>query len=285
MPPLSIAGVVLAFVLLITLHLRIGRLPRAFHVVARKERTREGGALLDAMKEAVATRSGQAVIALQAHQEQLAQTLRAQVAEAEARTRAAEQRAADSEASLGKAFVVLCELRMTLDTAGTVIRELDALLQRVPVAMAPQAAPAREPPAPATTRRALAETIPDADDDFDDDEEMTRVAERPVIVATSRPPPVARERTSARSITPPGSARPLPPVPGIVAASLGPRPEGGRHSTPRPTAGNPSPRAAAQPPEPRRAPSDRPFAGTGPTMPSMTSVREQGCPPHRTGTT
>jgi hypothetical protein len=283
MPSLAVAGVVLAFVLLLTLHLRIGRLPRALHAVARKERTQEGGALLDAMKEAVATRSGQAVIALQAHQDQLAQSLRAQVAEAEARARAAEHRAADTEASLGKAFVVLCELRTTLDTAWTVIRELDALLQRVPVATGPQAARRPEPAAPATTRRELAETIPDPEGDFDDDDEMTRVAERPVIVATSRIPAASRERTSARSITPPGSSRPLPPVPGIVAASLGPRPDGGRHSTPRPPAGNPAPRAPAEAPEPRRAPPDRPFAGTGPTMPSMTTVREQGCPPHRTG--
>lgn len=267
MPLSALAGLALALALalLVALHLRVSGLPHALLALARKERAQDGGTLLDAMKEAVAARSGQAVIAVQTYQEQMAQSLRAQVAEAETRARVAERRAADTATALEAASALLRELRAALDVASNHTRELRAHRSR-PGPTLPPASPAPPPvtlpdadeaerttvemPPPAPSAPSLAEPPPDApasgcqprteasgragasppppgpvrlvplasveDEPIDDEDEKTRVADRPATFAA-----MLRARRAPTV---------LPPAPGHEAASRArpPRREGTR---------------------------------------------------------
>jgi hypothetical protein len=75
-------------------------------------------------------------------------------------------------------------------------------------------------------------------------------------------PPASRDRPTPRALTPPGSARPLPAEPGIVAARLGPRPD----SAGSRVRGEP----LCSPPDPHRPP--RRSVALSQTLPSMPSV-------------
>jgi hypothetical protein len=116
---LLVAGLGLALVLLIALHHRISSLPFALWSEARREREDTAPKALDAMKEAVAAKVGNSLIALQRYEDNIAGIFRAQVADAETRARVAERRAADTSSALQAATTLLRELREVLDAAKT----------------------------------------------------------------------------------------------------------------------------------------------------------------------
>ncbi len=240
----ALGGLSLAIVLLLALHLRLSGLPGTLLAVARKDRVQDGGRLLDAMKEAVAARSGQAVIAVTTLQDQLAQSLRAQLAEAEMRARVAERRAADTVTALEAASTLVRELRESLESVSEVARSLHAIQQRpapVPPPSSPRPAPpssvkkreaARSPGLDEDTERKTAEmpsgpvitvgpAVPvvfDDDGGFDDENEQTKVADKtgafaalrkgPQAAQSSGPAEPALNRRALRSTTV------LPPPPG-----------------------------------------------------------------------
>ena len=211
------AGLVLALVLL---YRKTASLPSVFRAVAKSLREQDDSRAVDAMKEAVAVRAGQAVIAIQTYQEQMATSLRAQIAEAETRARVGERRAADTATALEAASTLVRELRAAIDAAARLCRALEA---RRP--SRPPLPTTRPPSAPApddeierqTTEMPSPPALPRAGDEagFGDDEQ-TRVADRPAGAALVR---------RARLIPVPGG-RAEPRSPTI----LPPGPDGGRHS-------------------------------------------------------
>ncbi len=198
----SLLGLSMAFV---ALQRRLSALPHAVLALVRKERAHDGGRLLDVMKEAVAARSGQAVIAIQTCQEQIAQSLRAQIAEAETRARIAERRALDTATALEAATTLVRELRATLDVSATLVRHLLAHPQApgTPAAQGPstdaddgERTTTEMPPAsdgaPASGRQPrtaapedFARVRPDGGG-FDDEDEQTRVADGGATLAALR---------------------------------------------------------------------------------------------------
>ncbi len=134
-------GLVLTPALLLLLYRRLGALPLAVSAAVQRSsstRDREDRAL-DAMAEAVAAKSGRAVMAIHAYQEQMVDSLRAQVADAEVRARAAERRAADATRALGAAADLVRELHGALDTALGLARELRELQLTAAITMGPEA--------------------------------------------------------------------------------------------------------------------------------------------------
>jgi hypothetical protein len=235
---------VVAFVLacLVVIQRRLHTLPRALLAVVRKERAEDASKLLDAMKEAVAARSAQAVIAIQTYHEQMAQSFRAQVAEAETRARVAERRALDTATALEAATTLVRELRATLDVSATLVRHLfHASAAAPPASSAAPAAPTALPElddterqttempalttgvssrpqpdpeaAPASGRkpRAVASSGLDEGGDFDDEDEQTRVADRGGVLAALRK---ARRSPTLLPPAPEPGASPLPRSPG-----------------------------------------------------------------------
>jgi hypothetical protein len=223
----ALAVLVLAVVLAIYRALR--RLPLAVWSIVKRERNQDDGRALDTMKEAVAVRAGQAVIAIQTYQEQIAHSLRAQIAEAETRTRIAERRAADTATALEAASTLVRELRAALEAASGLTRELGAQLSAapprppLPSTMPPSAPP---PGLPAdrlagvedTDRKTIEMPSPPAsasgispvDDEggFGDDAEQTRVADRPAALALVRrarliPLPGGAANTRSFTLLPP----------------------------------------------------------------------------------
>jgi hypothetical protein len=194
-----VAAAALSLVLVLALHLRLSGVPHAVWSIARRERAQDGGMLLDSMKEAVAARSGRAVVAIQAYQEQIAQTLRVQIAEAETRARAAERRAAEAAKTLDAASDLLRELRAVIDAASGVTRRLHALdhgprpmLSSIELEFADgqdERKTTEMPSAPSFDGLASI----DVDFDFDDEDEKTRIADRGGSFSIARaavvPPP------------------------------------------------------------------------------------------------
>jgi hypothetical protein len=180
------------------LHYRMGRLPASLRALARKDALQEGGQLVDVMKEAVASRAGQALIAIQTYQEQLAQLARAQIAQAEVRAQLAERRASDTATALDAATALVRELRAMLDAAAEA-RAAPPASTPSKLRAAPPAPPSlagEEPPerqtikAPAPSASGLRLGVPRADvedgGEFDDKDEMTTVADRAGALATLR---------------------------------------------------------------------------------------------------
>ena len=124
---LLVVGLAVTPALLVALYRRLGDLPFAVSAAAQRERARTEPRALDAMAEAVAAKSGQAVIAVQAYHEQLAHSLRGQVADAETRARVAERRAGEATRALGAAAELVRELHGALDTALGLAREMREL--------------------------------------------------------------------------------------------------------------------------------------------------------------
>jgi hypothetical protein len=128
---LIVLGLALTPALLVALYRRLGDLPLAVSAAAQRDRARTEARTqaiaLDSMAEAVAAKSGQAVIATQSYQEQTAESLRCQIAEAETRARVAERRAAEAVKALSAAAELVRELHGALDTALGLARELREL--------------------------------------------------------------------------------------------------------------------------------------------------------------
>lgn len=216
---------VLALALLLAIHRALSRIPIAVWSIAKRERNQDDGRTLDAMKEAVATRAGHAVIAIQTYQEQIAHSLRAQIADAETRARVAERRAADTTTALEAASTLVRELRAALDTASMLARELAAqhpprppLTTSMPPSAPPPVLPSEaedterkttempSPPAPASDVAHV-----DGDDGGFGDDEQTRVADRPAALAMLGRPRLIPLPGGAGK---PRSPTLLPPAPG-----------------------------------------------------------------------
>jgi hypothetical protein len=123
----TLVAAALSLALVLALHVRVSRIPHVVWSLARRERAQDGASLLDSMKEAVAARSGHAIVAIQAYQEQIAQSLRIQIAEAETRSRAAERRAAEAVKALDAASDLVRDLRAVVEAASGVTRRLSTL--------------------------------------------------------------------------------------------------------------------------------------------------------------
>jgi hypothetical protein len=193
------SGFVLMLGLLVAVYRRLGGFPLSVWTVVQRERARSEPRVLDAMAEAVASKSGQAIIAVHAYQEQIAESLRAQVADAETRARVAERRAADAGTTLSAAADLVRELHRSLEAARILTRELREL--RVISPKEPTARPAplpsvsaadtesddgdrtttEVPGAPPGSARSDAE-----EPGFDEQDENTRVANRPATLPDAR---------------------------------------------------------------------------------------------------
>jgi hypothetical protein len=188
---LLVLGLVVMPVLLVALYRRLGDLPLSVWAVAQRERARSEPRALDAMAEAVAAKSGQALIVIQAYQEQIAESLRAQIADAETRARVAERRAADAGTALSAAADLVRELHRSLEAARILTRELRELRTVSPKEPSPKEPSVR--PAPLVSA---------ADTESDDGERTT--TEVPFNDgAASGPKPRAPSEPDA----PPSSAR------------------------------------------------------------------------------
>jgi hypothetical protein len=184
-PPLALALIVALYLL----HAKVDTIPLRILRLVQKEGEQNGPKALDAMREAVASRAGTAVVAIRQYEAQIAASYRAQIAEAEVRARQAERRAADTTTALQTALSLVGELRAVLDTVGP------ALVRRVPRPAA--AEPPVESPLPPrgddVERRTIeiapaspGDTLPSAVNDGDDlgDDEKTRVGKRPGVGAS-----------------------------------------------------------------------------------------------------
>lgn len=233
MNPWAMVAMVVAYGTLVgVLDGKLRDLPSAVRTLIRKEREQDGVRQLDAMKEAVAARAGQAVIAIQSYQEQLAHSLRAQIADAETRARIVERRAADTTTALEAASTLVRELRAALDSAAALSRELAAQLRAAPprpprsTTVPPSAPPPALPTDADDTERKTTEMpsppptasgVPrvDGDDGGFGDDEQTKVTDRPAALAMLARPrliPLPRGSTKPRSPTL------LPPAPGCDEA-------------------------------------------------------------------
>ena len=171
------AGLAVALALLVGLHYRLGELPINVWAQVKRDRDTPTPKALDAMKEAVAIKAGAAVLAIQRHEENLAATFRAQVAEAETRARMSERRAADTVTALQAAAELVRELRGALDAAPRAVAPPPEAIETARKPGSPEPA-SRERSSPRTGLPPGIATSPDGEERLSEDE-MTRVALRP----------------------------------------------------------------------------------------------------------
>lgn len=174
----------------------------------------------DALREAAKVEAATLLAGLRAHHDQAQSDLRAQVASADIRARAAERAASDMKTGLETATALVRELRAILDTQRG---------HRGPTSTSTQPDPIADDP-DSDARKTIDMPRPRAGflDDDEPEEELTRVAKRPpgaALTGVSNGFRLAASRAmKPPSIAPPGSATVLPPEPAHVAAGLGPRP-------------------------------------------------------------
>jgi hypothetical protein len=197
---------------------KLDGLPGALRRIAARERDDAAGA----MKEAVAKRAGEALVAIRGHEQQLDQSLRLQLADAEARARVAERRAADTATALEAASTLVRDLRAALDSAAGLTLALAAQgSARPPGPPRPTSQPSEAPPAAdePTARDTLEMGAPPAppvasaneDEDSVDDGANTTVGDRSAalkLVQRGRLIPAPGAGAKPRSVTV------LPPAPG-----------------------------------------------------------------------
>jgi hypothetical protein len=175
------AGLALTLALIVTVHWRLDGLPLRIWSIAKKERDEGQGAAVTALQEATAARVGPIVNSIRSYHEQIAATLRVQVADAEMRARVAERRSSEAGVALRAASELVREARALRDD----------LARLLPAGVVPGGAPAT---APAELRTAPLlpppPRAPDADSEdsgawthdarpSDADGEHTRVGPRP----------------------------------------------------------------------------------------------------------
>jgi hypothetical protein len=153
---------VLALVLLIALHYRLGDLPFSVSSEVRREHKDTAPKALDLLTEAVAKTAGTAIVSIRQHEEALAARYAREVREAQVRARASEAQAGDTVTALQAATELVREQRQLLDR----------LLRVAPPA-------SREPSPPP-----LPSAVPEDDDRSS--EEMTTVAPRPLLSELTR---------------------------------------------------------------------------------------------------
>jgi hypothetical protein len=174
-------GLALALALLVAAHRRLDGLPLRIWSIAKRERDEREGAAVTALQEATAARVGPIVSSLRSYHEQIAATLRVQVADAEMRARVAERRSSEAGVALRAASELVREARALRDD----------LARLLPAGVIPARALAAEPAeARAAPLLPPAPRAPDADSadsgawshearPSDADGEHTRVGPRP----------------------------------------------------------------------------------------------------------
>ena len=208
----AIGGAV-AVLLLIGLHRRIGGMPSRLWAIARDEIARARGAddarADEVLREVVGEKAERLLSGVRAYHDKIAADLRAQLAAAEVRARAAERAATD--------------MTTALETATTLVRELRGMLddQRAPRPALRKRAAAVDPDGPDDLANlANLPELPDDDDaratidiglprlaadDDEPEEEMTQVAKRP-LAGTTGAPNGLRLASLRKAIPPPPSS-------------------------------------------------------------------------------
>ncbi|MEO7327156.1 MAG: hypothetical protein ABI193_01170 [Minicystis sp.] len=118
----TILLLVLAF-----LSFRIDKIPARLFTLVKQERAREDSRAQATLLEAAALKVGPLVSGIRTYHEQIAASLRAQLAEAETRARIAERRALDASTYLDAASTLIVDLRALRD-------ELSSLVHQAPAA-------------------------------------------------------------------------------------------------------------------------------------------------------
>jgi hypothetical protein len=108
-------GTMLNLALWAALYLRVDGLPLRVWSMAKKERAEGDARSVTALQEAAAGKVGAIVNALRAYQEEVAKAYRAQIGEADLRTRICERRSSEAGVALSAATVLVRELRGILD--------------------------------------------------------------------------------------------------------------------------------------------------------------------------
>jgi hypothetical protein len=158
----GVAEPVLALVLLVALHYRLGDLPFAVWSEARRERQDNAPLALDLLTEAVAKKAGVATVSIRQHEEALAARYAQEAREAQARARASQAQTGDTLTALQAAAELVREQRQLLDR----------FLRATPPA-------SREPSPPP-----LPSAVPEDDDRSS--EELTTVVPRPLLSELTR---------------------------------------------------------------------------------------------------
>jgi hypothetical protein len=107
------------------LYLRVDGLPLRIWSMAKKERAESDTRSATALQEAAAGKVGAIVNALRAYQEEVAKAYRAQIGEADLRTRICERRSSEAGVALSAATVLVRELRAILDRVGLPAEKAD----------------------------------------------------------------------------------------------------------------------------------------------------------------
>ena len=168
------AGLALALALLIAIHHKLDGLPPRLWAIAKRERAADEARALTALTEATAARVGTITLGLRHHEEHLAASVRAQIAEAETRARVVERRSSDAGVALHAATDLVRALR-------SLCEEMEALIACGHDAARARAAPAlRDPPLDERPTMELSPRAP-AEEGEEPAEELTTVADRPAI--------------------------------------------------------------------------------------------------------
>ena len=167
-------GLALALALLIAIHRKLDGLPPRLWAIAKRERAADEARALTALTEATAAKVGTITLGLRHHEEQLAASLRAQIAEAETRARVAERRSSEAGVALHAATDLVRALR-------SLCGEMEAVIACAHDATRARAAPAlRDPPLDERPTMEITPRAP-AEEDEEPAEELTTVADRPAV--------------------------------------------------------------------------------------------------------
>jgi len=112
------AGLVLALALLIAINHKLAHLAPRLWAIARDEHARDDARAMAVLEEAAASKVGVITTSLRQYEEQVAESFRAQVAEAQNRARMVERRSDEAGVALSAAAELVRELRALLDGAG-----------------------------------------------------------------------------------------------------------------------------------------------------------------------
>ena len=117
-----VVGTGLNLALWCALYVRFDGLPLRIWSMARRERTEGDGPALTLLQEGTAAKVGAIVKSLRDHEEHVAASFRAQVADAEVRARVAERQSSEAGVALSAATGLVRELRQLLDGERRVAR-------------------------------------------------------------------------------------------------------------------------------------------------------------------
>jgi hypothetical protein len=175
-------------------------LPRVVRRLAREEAEAQG----DRLKEAVASKAGEAIIALTVHEERWAADLRARVAGSESRARMGEARTAESAKVLEDVKIVLGALRELLAAAAVERATQPTPEPPVEVAVEPVAAAPAPTSEPSRAAPGASGVLPRVYEEDGDSGDLTAVVDRAQVRCPTMLPPT---RGAAAAPAPAGGGR------------------------------------------------------------------------------